>query len=93
MIAVSRSKGSAYIICDLNGTLLHAPVAAFRVVSYPAHTKINIPDLKKHIDVLVAWLREMEHNTVEDPNNPEENDRHSGNFSENSGNSSEDKET
>ena len=34
MIIVSRNRGGAYIICDLDGTLAHAPVAAFRVVPY-----------------------------------------------------------
>jgi hypothetical protein len=75
MIVVSRSKGGAYIICDLDGTLLHAPVAAFRVVPYLARAKINIPDLEEHIDISVTRLREMELNTAEDPDNPEENTR------------------
>jgi hypothetical protein len=36
MIIVSRNKGGTYIICDLDGTLLHAPVTAFWVVPYLA---------------------------------------------------------
>lgn len=70
MIVVSRNKGGAYIICDLDGTLLHAPVAAFRVVPYLARKKIDIPDLEAHIDVSVARLRELEYSTTADPDNP-----------------------
>jgi hypothetical protein len=51
MIVISRNKGGAYIICDLDGTLLHAPVAAFRLVPYLARNKIDIPDIEDHIDV------------------------------------------
>src|SRR5258708_5340719 len=34
MIIVSCNKGGAYILYDLDGTLAHTPVAAFRVVPY-----------------------------------------------------------
>jgi hypothetical protein len=93
MIVISRSKGGAYIIYDLDGTLLHAPVAAFRVVPYLVCARINIPDLEEHIDISVTRLREMEHNTAEDPDNPEEHDRQANHSGENEGNSSRDEET
>jgi hypothetical protein len=54
MVVVSRNKGGAYIVCDLDGTLAHAPVAAFRVVPYFARLHIDIPDLEQHINVGVA---------------------------------------
>jgi hypothetical protein len=34
MVVVSRNRGGTYIICDLDGTLAHAPIVAFRVVPY-----------------------------------------------------------
>jgi hypothetical protein len=67
LIVVSRNKGGAYIICDLDGTLAHAPIAAFRVVPYLARRHINIPDLEQHIDVSVGRLRELERSTTADP--------------------------
>jgi FMN phosphatase YigB (HAD superfamily) len=67
MIIVSRNKSGAYIICDLDGTLTHAPVAAFRVVPYLARQSIDIPDLEEHIDVSVSRLRELEYSTTADP--------------------------
>ena len=71
MIIVSRNRGSAYIICDLDGTLVHAPVAAFRVVPYFARHELNIPDLEDHIDVSTTRLRELERSTSADPDDPE----------------------
>jgi hypothetical protein len=71
MIVVSRNKGGAYIICDLDGTLAHAPIAAFRVVPYLARKSIDIPDLEEHIDVSVARLRELEYSTTADPDDPD----------------------
>jgi hypothetical protein len=34
LVVVSRNRGGAYILCELNGTLLHSPFAAFRVLPY-----------------------------------------------------------
>ena len=34
MVVISKNKGGAYIICNLDGTLAHSPVAAFRIVPY-----------------------------------------------------------
>ena len=71
MIVVSRNKGGAYILCDLDGTLAHAPIAAFRVVPYLARKSIDIPDIDQHIDVSVARLRELEYSTIADPDDPD----------------------
>src|SRR6202453_2333947 len=32
LIIVSRNKGGAYIICELDGTVFHRPIAVFRVI-------------------------------------------------------------
>jgi len=63
LVVVSRNHSSAYILCKLNGTLAHSPFTAFRVMPYFACEFINIPDIKQHIDVMVAQLREMEEST------------------------------
>ena len=36
MIVVSRNRGGVYIVCDLDSTLSHAPIAAFWIVPYLA---------------------------------------------------------
>jgi hypothetical protein len=71
MVVVSRNRGGAYIICDLDGMLAHAPIAAFRVVPYFTREHLDLPDLEQHIDVSAARLRELKDTTVSDPDYPE----------------------
>jgi hypothetical protein len=63
-IVISRNRGGAYIICELDGTVLHRPVAAFRVIPYFARKSISLPD--NFIDISTARLREMESSTNSD---------------------------
>ena len=63
--------GGAYILCDLDGTLLHAPVAAFRVIPYFVRCKINAPDLDLFIDISTERMHELEHSTAANPDDPE----------------------
>jgi len=63
MVVVSRNKGGAYIICKLDGTLLHSPIAAFQVVPYFTQDHIDIPDLEQHLDISVKRLCELEAST------------------------------
>ena len=58
LIVISRNYSSAYIICELNGSVLHRPIAAFRVIPYFAHKSIPLPN--NFIDVDAARLRQME---------------------------------
>ena len=74
MVVISCNRGSAYIICDLDGTLGHAPIAAFRVVPYLAREKLELPDIEQYIDISVSQLRELENMTNLDPNIPEDPD-------------------
>ncbi|KAI0942786.1 hypothetical protein AcV7_002098 [Taiwanofungus camphoratus] len=58
LIVVSRNKGSAYIICELDGTVLDQPIAAFRVIPYFVRQSIPIPDNLE--DISTERLRELE---------------------------------
>jgi hypothetical protein len=58
LIVISRNFGGAYILCELDGSVLHRPVAAFRVIPYFARTSIPLPD--GFIDIDTKRLREME---------------------------------
>ena len=82
MVVISRNKGGAYIICNLDGTLGHAPIAAFRVVPYFAREHLEIPDIEQHIDVSVSRLRELENTTNPDPDNPDYPDNLTGNHTD-----------
>ena len=71
MIVLARNMGGTYILCDLDGTLLHAPVTAFRVIPYFARCEINAPDLDLFIDISTECMRKLEHSTAADPDDPE----------------------
>ena len=71
IVIVLRNRGGAYIVYDLDGTLAHAPITAFRIVPYFACKNIDLPDLEQHIDVSVAQLCELKDMTVTDPDYPE----------------------
>ena len=60
LVVVSRNKGGAYIICELNGSVFDRPVAAFRVVPYFALKSIALSDLSGFLDISATRLRDME---------------------------------
>lgn len=67
VIVISRNKGGAYILSELDGSLFDRPVAAFRVVPYFARKHIELPPLDRLLDVSSSRLREMEQSNVADP--------------------------
>jgi hypothetical protein len=44
LIVVARNKGGAYILCELDGSVYHRPIAAFRVIPYLPRKSIPFPD-------------------------------------------------
>ena len=73
-MVISCNRGGTYIICDLDSTLGHAPIAAFRVVSYLAREKLELLDIEQYIDVSISRLRELENMTNLDPDIPKDPD-------------------
>jgi hypothetical protein len=43
LIVIERNYGGAYILCELDGTVFHRPVAAFRLLPYLAQKSIPLP--------------------------------------------------
>jgi hypothetical protein len=60
LVVISRNKGRAYILCELNGSVFDRPVAAFQVIPYFARKAIALPDLSDFLDITTDKLREME---------------------------------
>ena len=58
LVVISRNRGSTYILCELDGSVLHRPVAAFRLVPYFARERIAIPN--DILDIDTAKLRQLE---------------------------------
>ena len=60
LVVVSRNKGGAYILAEMDGMVLQSPSAAFRVIPYHVRRKIELPaNVHEFIDILVKALREM----------------------------------
>jgi hypothetical protein len=66
LIVISRNRGGAYILAELNSALLDRPSAAFCIIPYFARTHITLPPLDKLLDVSIAWLCELENSTAAD---------------------------
>ncbi|KAF8200445.1 hypothetical protein K438DRAFT_1582397, partial [Mycena galopus ATCC 62051] len=46
LVVISHNRGGAYILCELDGSVFHQPIAAFRVIPYFARTSIALPRMK-----------------------------------------------
>lgn len=60
LIVIARNRGGAYILCELDGTVLDRPTAAFRVIPYLARKTIPLPNIEQLIDIPVERLQELE---------------------------------
>ena len=54
LIVIDRNYGGAYILCELDGSVLHRPVAAFRLLPYLARKSIPLPP--NFLDITAACL-------------------------------------
>jgi hypothetical protein len=72
LIVISRNKGGAYILAELDGSVFDRPIAAFRVIPYFARTALDIPPLSDLIDISNERLKEMEDSEVMDPDDIED---------------------
>ena len=72
LIVISRNKGGAYIIAELDGSVFDRPIAAFRVIPYFARTKIDIPPLDELLDISQQRLQELCDSTDTDPEDLDE---------------------
>jgi hypothetical protein len=59
LIVVSRNYGGAYLLSELDGTVLHHPIATFRLLPYFPCKSIPLPP--DFIDIDDTRLQEMEH--------------------------------
>jgi hypothetical protein len=73
-IVITRNKGGAYIIAELDGSLFDRPVAAFRIIPYFARTSLTIPSLDTLVDVSRSRITELENTTFADPEDDENDD-------------------
>ena len=69
---ISRNRGGAYIISELDGSVFDRPVAAFRVIPYFSRTRIDLPPLEELIDISQTRLKQMTDSDVMDPDSDDE---------------------
>ena len=58
LVVVLRNRGGAYVLCELDGSVLHRPIAAFRLIPYLARKTLKIP--AELLDVDAHRLRELQ---------------------------------
>ena len=75
-IVVSRNRGGAYIIAELDGSVFDRPVAAFRVIPYFSRAKFLLPPLDTLIDISLARLGQMEASEAQDPEDENDDEIH-----------------
>jgi len=63
-IVISRNHGGTYILCQLDGSIFHRLIAAFRLLPYHAHNSIYLPD--DMMDINTQKLQELEQSNIED---------------------------
>jgi hypothetical protein len=60
VIIIRRNHGSAYIVCEMDGSIWQNKVAAFHLVPYFAREKIELPpNLHSLIDISKATLEKL----------------------------------
>jgi hypothetical protein len=58
LIVVARNFGGAYVLCELDGSVLHRPIAVFRILPYLARKSISLPP--NFINIDVERLKELQ---------------------------------
>src|SRR5271156_3172116 len=74
VIVLARNKGGAYILAELDGSVFHRPIAAFRVIPYFARSKIDLPPLDDLLDVSRQRLPELKDSNMTDPDDDDFDD-------------------
>ena len=72
MIVVTRNRGGAYILCNLDGTVAHSPIADFSPVPYFPRREIDTLNicLNDYLNIPDDRIRELEQTTSADPDDP-----------------------
>ena len=59
-VYISKNRGGAFILSNLDGTVVADPIATFHCIPYYPQDLIPIPDLERFIDQLLAQVEALE---------------------------------
>jgi hypothetical protein len=61
MIVIAKTRGGAYVIAELDGSVFHEKVAKFRVIPYFARRRIDLPsNMEELIEISTTNLEKIE---------------------------------
>jgi len=80
MVVITRNKGGVYIVAEMDGSVWHEKVGAFRLVLYFARHKIYLPrGIEEFVDIAKKTLDELKESDDTEKSQPDiwfENVRH-----------------
>jgi hypothetical protein len=63
IIVIRRTRGGAYLCCEMNGAMMHGKIAAYRVKPFAQRRKFTLPeDIEDLIDISKETLDDMVEN-------------------------------
>jgi hypothetical protein len=67
MIVIRRTKGGAYLCCEMDGSMYHGKIAQFRFIPFEQRTAIELPEnILELIDLSKETLDELAEDDAED---------------------------
>jgi hypothetical protein len=67
MIVIRRTKGGAYLCCEMDGSMYHGKIAQFRVIPFEQRAAIELPEnILELIDLSKETLDELAEDDAED---------------------------
>jgi hypothetical protein len=67
MIFITKNRGGAYILCELDGTVPFGPFVQFCVIPYFPRKSIPLPPIEEFLDIIPGELDQQIQSTKADP--------------------------
>jgi len=72
MVVVTRNRGGAYIVSELDGSVWHEKIGAFRILPYFARHEIDLPDgIENFVDIAKKTLDKLRESDETDKSRPD----------------------